>query len=410
MAYKLTSQSQIINLMHKSIYTIAIFFLLFTACNSVKSTQKALNSGDYDKAIKISVEKLRKDKYKEKHRPYVVMLQDAYRKVTKRDEDRIAFLEKEHIPTNLTTIYNLYKRLKQRQQTIKPLLPLKIGSRNQNARFDFKNYDDAILQAKTNLTEYVYSNGLTLMNEARGNKLGYRQAYEELKYASELIPNYKNSRNLMLECHDKGTSYVQVSLHNDTEQIIPRRLEDDLLAINTYGLDNFWTVYSTERSRRITYDYGVELNFRRILVSPERIKEKEIIKERQIKDGFKYLRDNNGHYVKDSLGNKIKVDKFRKVRCNFYESIQQKSATVVGQVVVVNKRNNQIIERFPIESTFVFEHIYADYDGDKRALDREFLDLLEEELIPFPSNEQMVYDTGKDLKEKFKRIIARNKF
>jgi hypothetical protein len=30
--------------------------------------------------------------------------------------------------------------------------------------------------------------------------------------------------------------------------------------------------------------------------------------------------------------------------------------------------------------------------------------------VPFPSNEQMVYDTGSDLKNKLKGIIQRNNF
>jgi hypothetical protein len=30
--------------------------------------------------------------------------------------------------------------------------------------------------------------------------------------------------------------------------------------------------------------------------------------------------------------------------------------------------------------------------------------------VPFPSNEQMVYDSGEDLKAKLKDIIVRNKF
>ena len=38
-------------------------------------------------------------------------------------------------------------------------------------------------------------------------------------------------------------------------------------------------------------------------------------KEKQIKDGYKYLLDADGNQVKDSLGNKIKVDKFVNVRC-----------------------------------------------------------------------------------------------
>ena len=38
------------------------FFFLFFACNSVKKTQKALNTGNYNKAIAIAVKNLRSNK------------------------------------------------------------------------------------------------------------------------------------------------------------------------------------------------------------------------------------------------------------------------------------------------------------------------------------------------------------
>ena len=50
------------------------------------------------------------------------------------------------------------------------------------------------------------------------------------------------------------------------------------------------------------------VNFRQINISPEQVKEKQFIKEKQIKDGTKTLLDANGNVVKDSLGNPIKVD------------------------------------------------------------------------------------------------------
>ena len=56
---------------------------------------------------------------------------------------------------------------------------------------------------------------------------------------------------------------------------------------------------------------------------------------------------------------------------------------------------------------FVFQNLYAIYKGDKRALTREDLNLVNSRNIPFPSNEQMVYDTGEDLKAKLKDIIRR---
>ncbi|WP_408024243.1 hypothetical protein [Tenacibaculum sediminilitoris] len=396
--------------MRKTTLLLILLVLVLASCSSVKTTEKAINSGNYEKAISLSVEKLAKNKNKEKNQPYVTMLQEAFKKATDRNLDRISFLEKEKNPDNLETIYNLYQRLHNRQEQIKPLLPLRILSSGRNAKFKLVDYTDRILEAKENYASYLYENGVALLNEGDRNKINYRRAFDELRHLDNISPNYKDTRNLIEEAHAKGIDYVFVSVRNRTNQIIPRRLERDLLAIDTYGLDDLWTQYHAQKDRNIQYDFDLELDFRDILISPEQIREKEVIKERQVKDGYKYLQDKDGKYVKDSLGNKIKIDKFKKVRCKFYEFTQFKSSKVTGVVKYIDNRTNQLLQRFPIQSEFIFEHIYADYDGDRRALDKSFIELLDQTSVNFPSNEQMVYDTGTDLKQKLKHIITRNKF
>ncbi|GFD75142.1 hypothetical protein [Tenacibaculum mesophilum] len=396
--------------MRKTTLLLVLSVLVLASCSSVKTTEKALNSGNYEKAISLSIEKLAKNKTKEKNQPHVLMLQEAFRKATDRDLDRISFLEKEQNPENFETIYTLYQRLNNRQERIKPLLPLRILSSGRNAKFKLVNYTNKILAAKENYAGYLYENGVALLNEGYRNKINYRRAFDELRHLDNISPNYRDTRNLIEEAHAKGIDYVHVSVRNRTDQIIPKRLERDLLAIDTYGLNDLWTQYHAKKDRNIRYDFDLELDFTDILISPEQVHEKEVIKERRIKDGFKYLRDNNGNYVKDSLGNKIKVDKFKRIRCNFYKFTQFKSSKVTGVVKYIDNRTNQLLHRFPIQSEFIFEHIYADYDGDRRALDKSFIDLLDETSVEFPSNEQMVYDTGTDLKQKLKHIITRNKF
>jgi hypothetical protein len=54
--------------------------------------------------------------------------------------------------------------------------------------------------------------------------------------------------------------------------------------------------------------------------------------------------------------------------------------------------------------------VYANYNGDKRALDNNLVALLNLGAVPFPSNEQMVYDAGEDLKARLKEIVVRHKF
>jgi hypothetical protein len=192
---------------------------------------------------------------------------------------------------------------------------------------------------------------------------------------------------------------------NDTRKTIPTRLEDDLLNFSTYGINNLWTVYHNNPVDKVKYDFNMRVKLRDINISPEQIKERQIIKEKQVVDGKQNLLDSKGNVVKDSLGNAIQIDKTITVRCEYYESTQFKSVQVTGNVEYYNLNTKQLADAFPITSEFVFQHIFATARGDNRALETNLLPFLNNRQVPFPSEEQMIYDTGEDLKIQLKKII-----
>jgi hypothetical protein len=392
----------------KKFLLFTLFSFLLISCSSIKNTQEAISNGNYDSAINTAIENLKRNKTKKGNQPYIILLEEAFAKVASKDLAKINFLQKDNNPENIETIFVLYEELKGRQEILKPLLPLFIRKENREAKFQFNNYDDEIIANKNQLSDYLYAKAKKFFN--KNNKFDYRAAYNDLEYLEKINPNFKDVRNLMEVSHERGLDFVIVSMKNKTQKVIPKRLEEDLLNFDTYGLNDLWTVYHGAKDPKINYNFGLELNLRKIKVSPEQIREKEIIKEKDIKDGFKYLLDENGNQVLDQEGKKIKVDKLIKVRCELYQFTQFKSAKVTGIVKYVDLYTKQIIQTYPIESRFSFQHIYANFKGDKRALDASFLDLIRFRVVPFPTNEQMIYDSGQDLKEKLKFIISRNKF
>lgn len=389
------------------LYSTILVFLI--ACGGVKKTQEAINTGNYSAAINKSIKNLADNKTKKSNQPYVLLLEEAFKKYTQRELEHIAYLKKEGNPANYDAIFNGYTHLKNIQEQIKPLLPLQVYEENRNAKFSFTNYNNEILVAKDYLSDYLYNNSSELLMNAK-YKEDYRNAYRDFKYLNELSPGYSDSKEKMEEAYIKGLDYVKVNMVNETEQIVPARLEEELLNFNTYGLNDQWTQYHTNPLADVNYDYEMQVAFRAINISPEQIQEKQIIKEKQIKDGVEVLVDAEGRVVKDSLGNEIKVDRFRTVSCNFYQFTQLKSAQVMGNVSYIDLQNKQQLNTYPISSEFIFEHVYANYNGDKRALDNDLVPLLNRAAVPFPSNEQMVYDAGEDLKSRLKDIVIRQKF
>ncbi len=386
--------------------TILVFL---ASCGGVKKTQEAVNTGNYNQAINRAIDNLAQNKTKKSHQAYVLLLEDAFEKHTQRELENIRFLEEDGNPANYEAIYRSYVNLKQIQQRIRPLLPLPIYEENRNAEFYFRDYDTSLLTAKSNLSEYLYDHASNLLTNAT-YKQDYRQAYDDFKYLEEINPGFSDTKDKMEEAHMKGLDFVKVKMINDTEQIVPERLEEELLNFNTLGLNDLWTEYHTNPLNNVKYDYEMQVAFRNISISPEQIREKELIKEKRIKDGFEYVLDDNGNVMKDSLGNDIKIDRYRNVTCRFYEFTQFKSAQVVGNVSYVDLNNSQQLNSYPLSSEFIFEHVYANYQGDRRALDTDLIPLLDITPVPFPSNEQMVYDAGEDLKSRLKEIIVRQKF
>ena len=391
----------------KKITLLLSLFVLISSCG-MKQTQNLLSSGNYDQAIDNAVSNLRTNKDKKGKQEYVYLLEEAFAKAKERDLNAINLLAKDANPAQLEKMYNTYLQLNFRQEKIKPLLPLKLIKEGRNAIFPFDNYNDQIIDSKNALSAYLYATAKKLMGTS--DKMNFRKAYDDLEYLNQINPSYKNVLQLMDEAKFKGSDYVSVYTKNETNMIIPIRLQNDLLDFSTFGLNDKWTVYHSNKQKGINYDYGMMINFREIYISPEQIKEKEFVKERIIKDGVKKLIDANGKEVLDEKGKVVMVDNLKTVVARIYEFRQFKSCQITAKIDYINFRNNQLLQSFPITSEFVFENIYATYKGDRRASDDNYYSYFDKKAVAFPSNEQMVYYTGEDLKAKIKDVISRNRF
>ncbi len=386
----------------KKFLLFTVLFSLLVSCSGRKQIEKALHSGNYNQAIEDALRKLETNKDKQRKQDYVVLLEDAYYKAVDRDINTINHLKKDGNPEHYKAIYDRYLDLNSRQKAIKAVMPLQIGGKIVNLKFH--DYGDDLITARHNVSDYLYDKGLALLEME--NKSSMRQAYDIYRYIDRINPNFEDTRSLMQEAHERGTEFVIVTIENQSNQIIPQRLEDDLLNFDTYGLDQFWTVYHANADTNIDYDYAMQLQLKQILMSADELHERQLLKEKQIVDGWKYQYDENGNVKKDSLGNDIKVDNVINVRARYFEFNQFKSTKVIANILYVDLKQNQTLDAFTIDSEFVFQNRFATMRGDERALERQDMELLRNQRMHFPTNEAMVYHTGEDLKLKLKRIIS----
>jgi hypothetical protein len=385
----------------KQILLTTVLLLVLTSCSGRKQIEKAISHGNYDQAINDALRKLENNKDKKRKQDYIVMLEDAYYKVLEEDLQDVAHLKKDGNPEQYKTIYEIYLDLDARQNAIKRVMPLQINGRNLDLKFN--DYTSEIVDYRYKTSDYLIGQGITLLDSE--DKYNARKAYDIFSYIERINPNFEETRSLLIEAHNKGTDYVMVSIENQTRQIIPQQLEADLLNFDTYGLNQFWTVYHTQPIQEVNYDFAMQLQLKRINISPEQVNSRQELKQKNIVDGWEYQLDSNGEVMVDSLGNKIKIDKIVNVRARYFEINQFKSTQVIADVVYTDLRSNQTLDAFAIDSEFVFEHFYATVRGDKRALNRQEYELTRNRRLHFPSDAQMVYDTGEDIKLKLKNII-----
>ena len=385
----------------KRIIYLLVITLIFAGCASSK---KLASRGQYDAAINKAVKQLRKNPGKEKE---AIILDNSYKIANERDMERIKFLKQEGNPDNWDEVFGLYSRLKSRQTLVRTVTPLTIGGRYVD--YPYVDYDAEIIEAKDKAADYYYRNGQELMK--LGTKEGYRQAHDELLKAQEYSGGaYAGIDEMIEEARYKGISRAIVMVNNMTHLRLDPVYEEDLLEINTDRLGSEWVEYHFKHlDDQIDYDYSIYVNLESIRVSPDDIKENDKMYKKEVQDGFDYVLDSNGNVMKDSLGNDIKIPKYKTLSCTVIETRQFKSARVDGNVEIISNNPRKLIKKEPIGAENIFDHRSARAVGDLDALDKEALELIEHEFIPFPSDMEMIFNTTQTLKPAIQDAMYRNR-
>ncbi len=390
----------------KNIYLVIIIATITLSCNSVKRTQKYVAKGDYNKAIELAVKKLQKDKTSTKYDEHIGILEEAFVKANEENLRKISVLRKDANLNNVKETYYTYLDLHDRQNLIRPLLPLYSRDMGRNAHFNFSDYSSDLTRTKKDYVAALYNEAKIYYQ--RNTKEDFRSAYNILCELDEVQSQYKDVYQLKKDAQFRGTNFILVSMNNHSGQMIPYRLEQELLAFNTYGLEQIWTEYHARKENGIQYDLGIDLNFNAIDISPERIFKDKIVRNARINDGFEIKKDRRGNAIKDSLGNPIRIEKIVNVSAEMLSTIQEKAVFVGGTVVYKDLNRRREINNYPLSCEFIFENAFATYRGDERALLPEDRRILRNYFLPFPSNEQMVLDAGEEIKQQLHQILSAN--
>lgn len=380
---------------------ISILFALvvFTGCISSK---KHLDNGQYDMAIQKAVKKIKKKPSNVKE---IQVLQRAYQLANQQDKEKINYLKLEGNPDIWEQVYANYLRMKNRQDLVRTLPQLWLpGGRPVN--FEFVNYDEEIINAKRKAADFYYTKGLSLLEN--NTRESAREAYYSLMNVKKFFKEYKDTDAKIAEAIAKGTSYVIFKMENNSGMIIPQAFQDEMFKISLHHLNRQFIQYHTNPLKDVYYDYTILLSIKSIDVSPEGVKEVHYAESKEVQDGFQYVLDDKGNVKKDSLGNDIKVPKFKTITCNIIEMQQTKAARVFGTVDFINNNTKQLLNTVPLTAESYFQNFAATAQGDLNALSPETAKKLGNRPMPFPSNADMIMRCSETVKNMAKSYIENN--
>ena len=382
---------------------LLLIFALSVILSGCGSSKKQLERGNYDAAISEAVRKLRKDANDSKQ---IAILERSYVIANDQDLERIRFLKIEGRPQNYDEIYLTYKRLSDRQSLVRTVLPLKAGSRT--IEFPYVDYMQEMIAAKKKSADFYYAHGMELMKT--GLKDSYRQAFAEFIRAKEYVGDYEGIDNKIQESKYLGMSRVFVSLQNSTMVKFPPEFEEDLLTIDIQALNSEWVEFHTINLDKDTkYDYFINVNVRNILVSPDQTSQLDSVIKRDVEDGFSYQFDKKGNVMKDSLGNDIKTKKYKTLQCALISTLQTKSCRIEGDIETIQVNPDKVLKKDPIGAQSTFENISARALGDVGALKPSQLAKTKTQVVPFPSDTEMVLRCSESLKQAIRGSIQTNR-
>ena len=373
---------------------------LFVGMMSCANTEKLLESGNYEKLISVAQNRIKGKKKKAK---YVRALETGFNRLQAIDLDHMETLRQGVVLRDWEKVYAIANDIRKRQITLQPHLPL-IDDKGYHAKFNFIKVDPMISEARDRVANMLYNQSIDLLVMGReGDKASARKAYDRLNDLGRYVSGYKNAEAMKKESRELGTTRVWLDVENVSNAQLPSGFDRELLALNFRNLNHSWTEFYAWPTQEIDFDYKAVLQLTGIDVSPERIFENEIKRTKTIQDGWTYIKDERGHVLVDSLGNKIKEPKMIDVHAVVVQTELTKAASVRGIMELIDVKKRAIIESRPIAVENIFQHHATRYFGDTRALDACDINIVP--VGAFPSDLEMILRTADDLKPRFIREL-----
>ena len=368
------------------IFTVFIAFFFLSACTSSK---QQFEKGNYEKAVALSIKKLRKkpDNSKQKN-----ILKAAYQYAVQVSEEKI----KQHQQsTDRFKWDRVIKQYQKMQQLYTDLLQcpacLSIVS-----PVDLQNELNQALAQGAQI--YVEEGQKALATkEKEGGRLAYRHFAQAKAYQND----YGNIDLMLNEARIQGTEIIGISRIPVSSKVLELNtaffLQQLTQALN--DLNYFFAVFAPVEqlvAQNQQADQVVDLSFDDYYIGQTYIKE---VRESLVRDSVKVGE------VTDSLGTKYAV--YGEVKADLQRFEKTIESGGLLNIAIVEPNSRSVLFQQKIPSTTIWENNWASYQGDKRALTKEELALTQEkELLP-PPPQELFYSFTRPLFDQSANLLRR---
>lgn len=343
----------------------------------------------------------------DKKTKYVTALEDAFSRVMSQDFDRIDHMVSSNRPEFYGKIYNLYRKIQNRQNKIRPFLPL-VSEDGYVATFKMIDTRPYLTTYANKDSEYLYNRAIRLLDEyTPSHKEKARAAYRSLVSIDKYFDSYKESEMLADKAIELGMEYVYVTTFVPKHVFLDNYSYNALKSYNLSNIDKDWITFHDFREEGIDYDYEVIVGIEEIILGREKENRNVFHLNKEIQDGLKYVLDKKGNVLKDSLGNDVKEPNFINVTGKVIEIERRKHTDLMANIKIINLHTEKIVDEIPIEAHIDYDGFSCRYRGDKRALNKKYKGRLDQYLEPFPTDEEMIYEGIINIAKEARRKIRK---
>lgn len=331
-------------------YPILLLLILTSACNSA---QKAYNRGDYEQAVRLSVNTLREDPRDRKARSVLV---DAYAKAVEanlRDVATYSALQDpfrhERVAMAYDRLNTLYHRL-DRCPVCDNLIPTR------------RLYTDEWNESRQKAAEARYELALRQMQDESREES--KKAVQGFMVVERFVPGYRDTRALMEQALERATLHViiepmpeQPRALQGAQQLFEQKVRE---AVSGNRMNRWVRFYSADEAATTPPPYQdqvVRLRFESFAVGNTHSSShtETFTSADSVKVGETRIDGRN-------------VDVFGKVTARYTSFRKTVASGGSLDLQILDRSSGRVILQDRIDGEFIWEHRWATFNGDERAL------------------------------------------